>query len=112
MSHHDLTVNLIRAALDANYIQQMVVSNNIANANTLGYRPKKVDFQNQLQAIAQGAQSHLGQPVIQEVEGQYKVNIPQQMAQLSQNEMAYRSMITGLNQHNSILESAIMGGNK
>lgn len=42
-------ISLLKSALDASSMRQQVISNNIANAETPGYKAKRVEFENILQ---------------------------------------------------------------
>ena len=44
-----ISFSLVQKSLDAVWLRQRVISNNIANAETPGYKSKSVDFEQQLQ---------------------------------------------------------------
>ena len=49
-----ITSQLVKAALDVASLRHEVIANNIANANTQGFSPKKVGFEEYLKEAALG----------------------------------------------------------
>lgn len=54
---HDLTSVALRQALDGAAARQGVAAENLANLETPGYRPRRVDFESQLKAALEAAES-------------------------------------------------------
>jgi flagellar basal-body rod protein FlgB len=57
MSGFDLDFNLISRALDVAALRHKVIANNLANANTPGYRRLVVDFKRELTRALDGAEA-------------------------------------------------------
>lgn len=57
---------MLEKALDAAVLRQQVISNNIANVNTTGYRPATVAFEAQLKKALEGQDGGDLQPVSDE----------------------------------------------
>jgi flagellar basal-body rod protein FlgB len=108
----------VEKAMQGSMLQQQVLANNIANANTPGFQPSSVDFQSALaQAFASGSttpnqiQAITFQPQTdstgaQQVDGN-GVDINEQMADLSQNTLDYQALESVMGTRMSILKTAI-----
>lgn len=96
----------MKTALDASSLRQRVVASNIANANTPGFRPEQVRFEELLET-AQGdnskpARTHpdhmngsLDDAVVAprvELRGTDTVELEQEMVELQQNAIHYRAL--------------------
>jgi flagellar basal-body rod protein FlgB len=57
MKIFDTTLTRLEESLDVRLVQHNVLSGNIANADTPGYRPKELDFQQAMAAAEQSAAS-------------------------------------------------------
>jgi flagellar basal-body rod protein FlgB len=96
------------------WLRQTLLTNNVANADTPGYRREDVNFQATLRnAMASGEES-LSQVQFQpEVQpgaagpNGNGVNIDQESAQLSENGLDYQAMTQVLGARNGILRSAM-----
>ena len=51
-------INLLEKALAGSSLRHQVISNNIANVNTPGYKRKEVSFEEELAAAAKGEKKH------------------------------------------------------
>jgi flagellar basal-body rod protein FlgB len=114
----DTSILGVEKAMQGSLLQQQVLANNVANANTPGFTPSTVDFQSTLaQAFAQGSpstgqiQSISFQPQTnatgtEQVDGN-GVDINQQMASLSENTLDYQALESVMGTRMSILKTAI-----
>jgi len=109
----DSTQSVLQAAMRGAEMQQTVLTNNLANADTPNYQPQSVDFQAQLSsALASGSSpdqlsfqtTTSAQPIGPNGNG---VNADQQSAALAENGLLYDSLAEILAAHNSTLEYAM-----
>lgn len=120
-----ITTAALGKALDVASQRQQVIAANIANANTVGYVPQRLSFEDQMDDVRRGLQAgksldayalaamqpHLT-PVI-DASGQVaKVQLDEEVAALSQNSVQYQALIKGLNRHMSILGIAVTEGKR
>ncbi|MEY4631827.1 MAG: flagellar basal body rod protein FlgB [Pseudomonadota bacterium] len=115
--------------------RSQVISSNIANAETPGYRALGYDFEKQLQDVSQGGDAlpvkvsspkHL-QNAFTQADGSIRpdvhvrptesiphdgntVDIDTEMAQFSENQILYRASVESLNRKLGMLRYAISGG--
>ncbi len=91
--------------------RQRVVSSNIANADTPGYRTRDIDFQHEFTALAQGAT-----PTVQEVDGlQSKtdgnnVDIDREARLLAENALRFNLASNLLRAQIQMVRSAVQEG--
>ena len=110
MDLFDTSIQGVEKAMQGSMLQQQVLANNIANANTPGFQPSSVDFQS---ALAQAFAS--GNPTpsqIQNITFQPQVDgngddINTQMADLSENTLNYQALESVMGTRMSILKTAI-----
>ena len=120
-----ITTAALSLALDAASLRQQAIAGNIANANTPGYAPVSVSFEDQLQdarrALDSGgrldASSLTGvQPAMQHAIGQgglpAKTLLDVEAANLAQNSVHFQALLKGLNRHYQILSAATSDGKK
>lgn len=95
---------MLEKALDAASMRQQVISNNIANVNTEGYRPQAVAFEEKLQELCQqasdddpegagtptGAQVASLTPEVETKEG--KLDVSREMTNLAKNQIVYNAV--------------------
>jgi flagellar basal-body rod protein FlgB len=120
------TMGVLRLALDAASLRHRVIAHNIANANTEGYAPLRVNFEEQFDAV----RSALGQsqpidrglleglrPVIAQ-DGPLsggatdQVALDLEVARLAQNSVHYQALLRGAAKHLSILGIAVTEGKR
>ncbi len=124
-------IDIQRRALDASWLRQSVLSNNIANVNTPGYKRRDVDFDALLSDYIDGRSTTMTRthsrhfntggdlgalsPVVQtsrntsyRLDGN-NVNIDVEMAQQAANSIKYNAMTKQVNSQFSRLKSAIRG---
>lgn len=106
------TVEIIRLALDACQMRQTALAANIANANTPGYEPVQVNFEQQL------TQLETFNPTEQsEIKPFYEaqetgLSPDALMADSLKNMTHYRALIKGLNQKYALMKMAMHGNNE
>ncbi|VBB08103.1 flagella basal body rod proteins signature [Lucifera butyrica] len=126
-------VNILQQALEASSLRQKVISNNIANVNTPGFKRSEVTFESRLQEalddkklpLVKTNKRHLplstdNGSVISVAEQNdtsmrtdgNNVDIDVEMANLAKNNIYYNAVAQQLGWYFSNLKSAINGGNK
>jgi flagellar basal-body rod protein FlgB len=120
-----LTVKALGLALDAAGLRQQAIAANIANANTEGYAPLTVDFEQQI-AHARNALQTAGRldmaslaqvnprvtPAVDGTGLPVRIQLDAEVAKLSQNAVHYQALIKGLNRHYQLMSSAVSDGKK
>jgi len=109
-------VALARLALDAASLRQQAIAHNIANANTPGYVPLGVNFEQQL-AFARGASGGSVpasvKPFIEpDTSGTTRVALDMEMVKLTQNTVHYQSLLKALDKRGSIIATAVNEGRR
>lgn len=118
------------SALDAYASRQRVISKNIANATSTGYRPQKVRFEEffrrQEQVLAPGTpknahipfnngqmQGEIYRPNVPEHEvyfaGESHVNIDKEMSELAQNQIRFRFGSQMMSRYFSGIDESVSG---
>jgi len=120
-----VTVEMVRMALDATSLRHQAIANNIANINTKGYAPARVDFEQQMSAVRQALDA--GQPVTHEMlsgiqpvlqrdqvvsDEDRTSSLDTESANLAQNTVQYEALLKALGKHFAILGSAISEGKR
>jgi len=122
------TVDFLKLALDGSSLKHEVISNNIANVNTPGYKRKVVDFENVLKSklIESGVKlyttnnKHIGGDKENNPDFSIKenknylvrrdgnsVNIDVEVAERAKNEIYYNAVITQLSRQFEAINSVI-----
>lgn len=113
MSLVDPTQLVLQSAMSGSMQRQSALTSDLANADTTGFQPTDVDFQDQLSAAMQsGADpSQVGYEATSapqlEATGGDGVNTDQVSADLAENGLEYQALAQVLAAHNSILEYAM-----
>ena len=95
------------------WLRQTTLTNNIANADTPGYRPQEVDFESTLQSAIEGGVSPSEVEFsAREVPGEAGpngagVSIDQESARLAENGLDYQALTQIAATRNAIVKSAI-----
>lgn len=120
-----ITTDLVKLALDAASMRHLAISHNIANVNTPGFAPARVDFEQQLGAARTALQQ--GEPLqasmlagIRPVtvraapaEGADRTAmLDMEVAAMAQNTVHYESLLKALGKQMAILASAISEGKR
>ncbi len=121
---------LMKKSLDFNSARHLLISSNIANMDTPGFRARDLDFQEQLrQAVAlEGTlpvkatdRAHFGpsagslaglSPLSFETAGEAKsngnnVNVDEEMSKLAANQLYYSAVVQMMSKRGDILASAV-----
>lgn len=124
-----VTTQMVRLALDVAMQRHSVISNNVANANTEGFRPQVLEFENQLkQQLAQqgiawetvdssdalrralgDAQADLRSGQYLHASGAATVELDQEMLKMTENVLRYQALLSALEKRGSIMRLAISG---
>jgi len=128
-------INFLGGALDALWLRNEVISNNIANVNTPGFKSSSVNFEkllkdeidrkglkpittNEKHMKFKGSGINTLTPkIVKNRKTSYRndgnnVDIDREMAQLTKNAMKYNSVVQQLMKEFSILKSAINEGRR
>jgi flagellar basal-body rod protein FlgB len=98
---------LLGAALDAATMRQQAIAQNIANANTPGYRKIAVSFESRM-----GAELAQARPVFTVAAEAKPVAIDVEVAQLSETVLHHQVLLKALNKHYALLATAISEGKR
>lgn len=121
-----VTPQLVSLALDVAALRQQVIANNIANANTPGFRPQRVRFEQILDQAALLTSDRPGDASLArqvgdlrerlaggeliEASGEQKVALDMEMAKLAENVLRYQALLEGLGKRGSIVKLAVTEG--
>lgn len=116
-----LTSNVIGMALDGLSLRQEAIASNIANSNSIGYRPAKVSFEQNLadyrDSIKSGSESKRNLPVqvsydfpVGSISG--KARLDESVVMLNQNTIQYHALIKGLEKYISNIALATQDGRR
>jgi flagellar basal-body rod protein FlgB len=116
----DTSIVALERAIAGSSLRQQALANNIANANTPGYRRVDVDFHSVLaSALAGGATEqdlkHLQFSTAVDPSGATRadgssVDVDKEMASMSENSLDYQAMIAALRAETRMLGTVINGG--
>jgi len=115
----DVTSVALERALAGAAQRQAILANNIANANTPGFRRSDLDFHTALaEALERGAsaaelrnlplQPQMDESGAVRVDGS-NVNVEREMASLAENSLEYQSIVAVMRARVHMLEQAITG---
>lgn len=119
----DTGIQTLQKALELRQLRQQVIAGNIANADTPGYHPRRLDFEQELRQAAQGSaplrqtrERHLGpgkgpDRVTPRVEVETDaVNVDQEMTRLAENQLLYEAAVQALNKKLGLLKYVAQSG--
>ena len=117
MSVSPFQFDVLHKSLGASALRHKVISHNVANVNTPGYRGLEVSFEDQLkiQLNKSSPQFDTLQPEVREVEGVAQradgntVDIDRELAKLNTNALLYQTYAQILASKLSTMRSAITG---
>jgi flagellar basal-body rod protein FlgB len=122
MQLFDVTTVALERALAGSALRQEVLSNNIANANTPGFRRSDVDFKSALASALDGDSSTTDVDEItfapeEDESGAVRfdgstVDVEREMASLAENSLDYQAIASTLKAQLRMLESVITGGGR
>ncbi|ODB95133.1 flagellar basal-body rod protein FlgB [Candidatus Thiodiazotropha endoloripes] len=121
-----VTSQLVNLALDVASLRQQVIAHNIANANTPGYQPQKVSFENILE---QASVLTLDTPTEQQLTHQLRsierklhngdlienintdsISLDEQMVELTETVIQYKALLEARSKFGSLVKMAIKEG--
>ena len=109
----DATQELLETAMRGSWQRETALTNNIANADTPGYRRQEVNFESELQGAINGAEP-LDQVQFQtETQPQQagpngeSVSVDQESAKLAENGLDYQALAQVFEARDGIMRSAI-----
>src|ERR1700689_2914807 len=109
----DSTQQLLEAAMRGSWQRETALTNNIANADTPGYKPQEVNFESVLQsAVNTGESPSQGQfqtetPPSEAGPNGASVSVDQESAKLAENGLDYQALTQVLAARNSIMRAAM-----
>jgi flagellar basal-body rod protein FlgB len=120
----DRTIKMMEDRLSLNSLNQKLISGNLANINTPGYKAKEVSFEkalresleDQVLQMVRSNTSHLApdEPVHAmqnpEITESGAVDLDSEMVKLTKNSIEYQYMVTMLNKKFNMLKTAITEG--
>jgi flagellar basal-body rod protein FlgB len=114
-----VTLALVKSALDAGVLRQAAHANNLANAQTEGYRPFKVVFEERLQGLFEADRSGHGLgaadiPAAEVVpdERAEPISADTEVSALSQNALHYQALAKALGKQYGLLSMALSEGRR
>ncbi len=109
----DSTQQLLEAAMRGSWQRNTALTNNIANADTPGYRPQEVNFESALQNAVSGEEAPNQvefQTVTEPLEAGPNggtVSVDQESAKLAENALDYQALTEVVGARDGILRSAM-----
>jgi flagellar basal-body rod protein FlgB len=120
-----ITVSMARMALDAASMRHLAIANNIANVNTEGYTPVRVNFEQQMgaarNALDSGGKVEASMlagihPVLRHSAPEAGTNrtttLDTEVADMAQNTVQYEALLKALGKHMAIMGAAISEGKR
>jgi flagellar basal-body rod protein FlgB len=120
-----ITSGMLKLALDATSLNHQAIANNIANVGSHGYRPARVNFEQQLgsiqQTLAQGGRVKASMldgilPVLEllpgTVDGDRTASLDMETARLAENTVHYEALLKATGMRMSMLNAAINEGKR
>jgi flagellar basal-body rod protein FlgB len=109
----DSTQQLLEAAMRGSWQRQTALTNNLANAETPGYKPQEVNFEAALQSAIVGGQApeevqfQTETKAIEAGPNGAAVSVDEESAKLAENGLDYQALTEVAGARNTILRSAI-----
>lgn len=114
-----ITGSIVEYALDGLSLRHSAIAANIANANSVGYRPLRVSFENQISALlGQGGGGTASSPaplVSTEPpvsDALRRSALENEIVQLNRNVLQYEALIKGFDKYTSTISTAINEGKR
>ena len=98
-------INVLDKAADASWTRNDVLANNIANADTPGYKRKDVQFETYLSNAVAGTDS-LDETVANRSDGN-NVDVSTENVELAKNQIKYYTLMNSISQEFSRMKSAL-----
>ncbi len=128
----DQTTHFLKKALNFRVHNQQVISSNIANSDTPGYIPARLEFEGSLKdavgtsglKLAKTQSSHIGPEgdltgtggrVVRESKGmdigdRNEVSVEEEMVQMAENQILYEATVQSLNKKYALLKYIVQDG--
>ena len=119
------TQALVRLALDAASLRHLTLANNIANVDSPGYAPQRVNFEQQLsqvrQALAAGRQVAVddfatARPFVEQGAARGSASaaqlLDQEMVRVAQNTLHYQALLRATGRLGTIMAAAVNEGRR
>jgi flagellar basal-body rod protein FlgB len=112
----DSTQQLLEAAMRGSWQRETALTNNIANADTPGYRPQEVNFESALQGALNGGQSPAELQFQTETRAPEAgpngagVSVDEEASRLAENGLDYQAITQVIGARNEIVRTAIGSG--
>lgn len=123
MTLFDKTIDTLSKSLDLQLVRQSVISDNIANAETPGFKARRVDFEGELQRAVNAVETGAMGPEIHEVQATITqdphselgqdlntVDMDREMAAMTKNDIQYSAGTQLINKKFFFLKYAIGEG--
>lgn len=121
-----VTTAMLKLALDAASMNHQAIANNIANVNTQGYAPVRVNFEEQLETIRQtleyggkvkpdmlsGIQPVMVRDPMLVGDGDRTTSLDMETAKLAENTVHYEALLKVVGMRMSMVNSAINEGKR
>lgn len=111
----DSTMKILEKLLDVTAYRQRILTSNIANADTPGYRAKDIDFQRELDSAMKSDSKTMSYTIYEPMttlpnRDSNTVNIEVEMAKIAENSLTYTAATQLLTMKLRMMKSAIRGG--
>ncbi|PNU21112.1 flagellar basal body rod protein FlgB [Geothermobacter hydrogeniphilus] len=119
----DTSMQMLRKVIELRQKSQQVIASNIANADTPGYRPRRLEFEKSLaRAVSGGMNQKATCPEHLSADGTLSgltgevvtengaVNVDQEMIKLSENQILYEAAVQMLNKKLALLKYVAQDG--
>ncbi len=109
----DSTQQLLEAAMRGSWQRETALTNNIANADTPGYKPREVNFESALQSaidVGEAPEEVQFQTEVEPIEAGPNgagVSVDQESAKLAENGLDYQAITEVMGARNTIMRTAI-----
>ena len=110
---------IARVALDASMLRHQTIASNIANVDTPGYIPLRVNFEEQLAAVSNNQSDNLSPRVAPFVEKDHPgsgltpgVALDMELVKLNMNTLHYNALLRATSRYMSISSIALSEGRK
>lgn len=111
-----LTATAVGYALDGLSMRHEAIAMNIANANSQGYRPREVSFEQYLADFVQTGNPSAAAPKISMQPASSALalqnSVEMQTVALNQNVLQYQALVTGLGKYMSMVSMAVSEGKR
>jgi flagellar basal-body rod protein FlgB len=121
----DPTALALRKALDGDAARQQAVAGNLANLDTPGYQPRRVEFQNQLRAALSEQEAGSGEEDLERLQPQVtiqggaalrrdgnSVDVETEMVELSESGLHYQAVVRLLSRKLQMLRAVVTEGGR